>query len=73
MPDRDPLSAFADRLKALRRAQGLSQEELAHRSDVYFTDVSRYERQQREPGLRALSKLADGLGIPLHELLKFDP
>lgn len=69
MTDPDPLPAFAARLKALRKSQGLSQEELAHRAGVYFTDVSRYERQVREPGLRALVKLADGLGVTVNDLL----
>lgn len=72
MIDSDPVTTFAARLKALRTAQGLSQEELGHRSGIYWTDVSRYEREQREPGIRALAKLANGLGIPLPELVRFE-
>ncbi len=50
-------------------ALGLSQEEVAHRGGLALSDVGRIERQQRDPGVIVLTKLARGLGVTPAELL----
>lgn len=68
----DVTEKFAKKLKALRVSKGLSQEELALLCGIDRTYIGRIERFERIPSLIILQKLADGLGITLIELLKFD-
>ncbi len=61
--------AFARRLRETRTAYGLSQEQLARRTGLHTTAIGRYERGAREPRLRTILRLADGLGVPPGALL----
>jgi transcriptional regulator with XRE-family HTH domain len=57
------------RLRALRRARGLSQEALSRASGVSATVISRIERGAIvEPSLRTLRALAKALDVTLDEL-----
>jgi transcriptional regulator with XRE-family HTH domain len=56
-------------LAALRHEQGLSQEELAHRSGLHRTYVGAVERGERNPTLITLAALAKGLRCSLGELV----
>jgi DNA-binding XRE family transcriptional regulator len=70
--DQDPegaSAAFGERLRELRNRQGLSQDALAHATDIHSTAVGRMERGAREPRLTTILRLARGLGIPPGELL----
>lgn len=49
-------------------AFSLSQERLAHSSDLNMTHVAKIERSEREPGVRTVSKLTRALGISAAEL-----
>ncbi len=62
---------FGKRLKELRLARGLSQEELAFRVGVHRTYLGGIERGERNPSLRNLAAIAKGLGISLSELFSF--
>lgn len=64
------MKAFAAELKARRSDLGISQEELAYRSDVNRTFVAKLELAQNQPTLTVLFKLAGGLGEDLPELLQ---
>lgn len=64
------MKAFAAELKARRAELEISQEELAHRSDVNRTFVAKLELAQNQPTLSVLLKLAGGLGAELPELLQ---
>jgi transcriptional regulator with XRE-family HTH domain len=57
--------AFAERLRALREAAGLSQRELAHKAGLSLTVVSKYELGAREPVWGSLLALAGALGASL--------
>jgi transcriptional regulator with XRE-family HTH domain len=61
--------AFGRRLRALRREHGVSQYALADRTDVHQTAISRFERGEREPRLKSILRLAEGLGVPPGTLL----
>jgi transcriptional regulator with XRE-family HTH domain len=52
-----------------RRALGWSQEELAERAGLDRTYVSGLERGVRNPSLLSQQRIADALGVQLHELL----
>lgn len=64
----DPLHIFAANLRRIRQEQGLSQERLAHSSDLHMSHVAKIERSEREPGVRTVSKLARALGVSAAEL-----
>lgn len=61
---------FAENLSRLRKARGLSQEELAHRAGIDRTFVSGCERLVRNPTLTTVEKIASGLEVDPVELFK---
>jgi len=64
---------LSQRLRKLRKEQGLTQGELAKRSgvgDKYLQDLE--GKHPRNANLLTLQKLAKGLGVPVTELLNFD-
>ncbi|MCM1338723.1 MAG: helix-turn-helix domain-containing protein [Muribaculaceae bacterium] len=67
----DVLEKFASKLKKLREEKHLSQEALALMSNINRTYVGRIENLKRTPSLVILDKIAKGLDMELHELLKF--
>ena len=58
----------AARLRELRQARGLSQEQLADLAGCHRTYVGMLERKQGNPSLLVLGKLADALGVNLGSL-----
>ena len=60
---------FASNLRALRQAQGLSQEELALRADIHRTYVSSLERCQYSATIDMVDGLANILGVKAADLL----
>ena len=68
----DILSKFANKLKELRIAKNLSQEEFAFLCGIDRTYIGRIERLERKPTIVVLDKIAKGLNIKLKELLDFE-
>jgi transcriptional regulator with XRE-family HTH domain len=56
-------------VRSRRRAAGLSQEELAHESEVDRTDVSQVERRLRNLTISVLARIARALGTTPDQLL----
>jgi transcriptional regulator with XRE-family HTH domain len=56
-------------LRAARKKLGLTQEQVAERSGVHPTEVSRIEAGKRDPQVSTLRKLAAALEVPPGELL----
>lgn len=65
----DVRGVVAVRLKELRLARGLSQEELADKAGCHRTYVGMLERRSGNPSLRILTELAAALDIPVTGLL----
>jgi|TARA_A100001391_G_scaffold205448_1_gene206409 transcriptional regulator with XRE-family HTH domain len=61
---------FAQNLKTLRQARGLSQEELAHRAEVDRTYISSLERCVYGASIDVVDRLAEELGVEAADLLK---
>jgi transcriptional regulator with XRE-family HTH domain len=62
---------FGSRIRAARRAAGLSQEELARRAGMSLKGMGDIERGDIEdPHYSSLSKIADGLDMTVGELLE---
>lgn len=55
-------TGFADALKRLREAGGISQRELAERAGLHTLGVAKLERGEREPGWSTVLALAAALG-----------
>jgi transcriptional regulator with XRE-family HTH domain len=66
----EPLDALAANVRRLRKERGLTQERLAELADLHMTDIARIETQGRDPGVKVLTKIAHGLGVPTSELLE---
>ena len=63
------MSAFGERLKNLRKAAGITQQELAERTGVHLQTVSKWERGLFEPDFSMLGELAAILNVPLERLV----
>ncbi|WP_431918127.1 helix-turn-helix domain-containing protein [Micromonospora wenchangensis] len=59
---------FGQRVRDLRQARRLSQEDLAELAGVHRTYVSSLERGQRNVGLDNILAIAAALGVPASEL-----
>ena len=71
--------SIAQRLSALRKNKGLTQQALADAIGLHVTQVKRYEHDQSQPSLETLKKIAralrvtiDSLAFEEHELMPDD-
>jgi len=62
---------FGHRIRQLREAKGLSQEELAFKVGVHRTYLGGIERGGRNPSLKNIDSIATALEISLAGLLLF--
>lgn len=60
-PEMDVIRAMID----MRNAQNLTQKELAERTGINQADISKLENGTRNPSLKLLKRLADGMGMAL--------
>ena len=71
MPTGDDIRVrFGQRLRELRQARGLSQEELAFRAGLHRTYVSSTERGQRNVALVNIERLATALEVEIADLFR---
>ncbi|MDE7435255.1 MAG: helix-turn-helix transcriptional regulator [Lachnospiraceae bacterium] len=66
-PEMDVIRAMVD----ARISQNLTQKELAERTGIDQADISKLENGTRNPSLKLLKRLADGMGMTLK--LEFIP
>ena len=66
------LKKLAQKIKCLREAKGLSQEDLALKAGVDRTYIGRIERAERNPSFKSLHKIASALDIKLSELVNME-
>lgn len=64
-----PEEQFAANLRRHRKAAGFSQEQLAGRTGLHPTEISRLERAVREPRLGTIVRLARGLDVSAGSLV----
>jgi transcriptional regulator with XRE-family HTH domain len=67
---RDILTRFGRRVRALRMARGQSQEAFADACGIDRTYISGIERGKRNVGLKNIAVIAHALGITLSELFE---
>jgi transcriptional regulator with XRE-family HTH domain len=70
MRSQDLAKAFGVILRKHRKAKKISQELLAEKADVASKMVSLVERFERNPSLNLADSLAQGLEVPLWQMVK---
>jgi len=68
-----PQRAFGDRVRALRTAAGLTQEELAEHCGLFRTYLSRIETGVANPTLTMIYALAASLGVTVIDMFPNPP
>lgn len=61
---------LGDRIKSLRKEQGITQDQLAEYINVSRSSVNGYENDGVEPSLNVLVKIADRFNVSLDYLLE---
>lgn len=62
------------RVRTLRMARKMTQAELGRRAGgIAAAEVSKFENARRSPSLDSLHRIAEALGVELHELLDLTP
>jgi transcriptional regulator with XRE-family HTH domain len=69
VPGTPSLVDFSQRLAALRRERGLTQQQLADRIQSHVQQLKRYEGGSSQPTLDVIRKLAVALGVTSDQLL----
>lgn len=64
------VTIFANNVKKLRAAKGISQEELAERAGVHRTYVGMLERGEKNVTIYNIERIADALGVKPSSLLE---
>ena len=59
------------RIRAIRKAKGLTQEQLSDAAGISLTFIGVTERGKNIPSLKTCNRLAEALGVTLSELFNF--
>lgn len=70
--DEEGLKLLAKRLKEIRAKKGISQEELAYRSELTLSQIARIETIKTNPTISTLFKIIRTLEISPSDLFNFD-
>ena len=70
--DEEGLKQLAKRLKEIRAAKGISQEELAYRSELTLSQIARIETIKTNPTISTLFKIIRTLEISPSDLFNFE-
>lgn len=60
------------RIKEIRQKKGLTQKQLGDMCGIADANIRKYENGKQNPKIETLQKIADALGVSLHELLYSD-
>ena len=71
MKSQNNSETIGDKIKLLRNKQGLTQDELARKSDLPYTTLTKIETNViTKPSIQTVIKIATGLGVSLDDLMK---
>lgn len=65
-------SLFAERLRKIRCAAGLTQQDLADEINVHKDSICHWESGRRIPSFDTISKIANALGVSVSQLVTVD-
>ena len=60
------------RIKAARKAVGMTQKELGDKLGLSFQSIAQWENDLRNPKMETLERIADALDVPLSEICSKD-
>ena len=69
-PKIDILISFGNKVRAFRKEKGISQEELAFRSDLHRTYIGMIERAEKNITLKNIEKIANALEVSIRDLFR---
>ena len=64
-----PIIDTGERIREVRKARGLNQDQLAELASLNRVTVAKYESGRIEPGAQALARIADALDVSVDALL----
>lgn len=67
----DILKLVGKRIREIRKDRGLTQEELGERVNFHYSYIGRIERGEKNISLVNLGKIADALGVGVHQLFSY--
>jgi len=71
MKSKNNNETIGNKIKQLRNKQGLTQDELARKSDLPYTTLTKIETNViTKPSIQTVAKIATGLGITIDNLMK---
>lgn len=71
MKSQNNKETIGDKIKQLRNKQELTQDELARKSNLPYTTLTKIESNViTKPSIRPVVKIANGLGITIDNLMK---
>ena len=71
MKSQNNSETIGDKIKQLRNKQGLTQDELARKSDLPYTTLTKIETNViTKPSIQTVMKIAKGLGIGVDDLMR---
>lgn len=62
------LIKFGEKLREIRKAKGLSQEELSFKADLHRTYIGMIERAEKNITLANIEKIANALNVDIKDL-----
>lgn len=60
---------IGERIRAARKSKGMTQKQLAAKMNISYANISQLERDERNPTLETIQKIANALGIPLVDII----
>jgi len=70
MLSNDFARCFGQVVRKQRKAAGMTQEQLAEKADLASKMISLVERFERNPSLNVADSIAQGLGVPLWQIIQ---
>lgn len=67
-PKSDILIKFGEKIRELRKQQGLSQEELAFKADLHRTYIGMIERAEKNITLINIEKISNALDVNIKDI-----
>lgn len=61
---------MVNNLREIRKAHGMTQEELSAFSGVNRVSIAKYETGKSDPSLETAKRLADALGVTVDDLIR---
>lgn len=70
LPFEKTVKLLGDRIRILRKAQGLTQQDLGEKTGLNYKFIGEIERGNQNPSIKVLIKIADVLDIEFMELFR---